>query len=85
MPTSTTAAPERGEEYTELLIPRATMDDRAVLIGVNGEFIRVKPGERVLVKRKFAEAWENSERQKRAAWETQRRAQNAGKKALAEL
>ena len=44
MPKSTTAAPERGEETVELLIPRVGPDDRPVLIGVNGEFIRVQPG-----------------------------------------
>ena len=85
MPKSTTAAPERGEETVELLIPRVGPDDRPVLIGVNGEFIRVQPGERVRVRRKFAEAWENAQTQENAAWEARVQAQNASRRALAEL
>ncbi len=85
MSKATTAAPERGEEPVELLIPRVGPDDRPVLIGVNGEFIRVQPGERVRVRRKFAEAWENAQSQENAAWEARVQAQNASRRALAEL
>ena len=85
MPKSTTAAPERGEETVELLIPRVGPDDRPVLIGVNGEFIRVQPGERVRVRRCFAEAWENACAQENAAWAARLQAQNASRRALAEL
>ncbi len=74
-----------GEEKVDFLIPRTSPEDKAVLIGVNGEFIRVKPGVTVSVRRKFAEAWRNAQAQEREAWRSSLRAQNASKKALAEL
>ena len=76
---------DRGEEYVELLIPRTGPDDRPVLIGVNGDFIRVLPGAAVRVRRRFAEAWANAKAQDDAAWAARLRAMNAGRKALAEL
>ena len=76
---------DRGEEYVDFMIPLGGPDSKPVLIGVNGEFIRVRPGEQVQVKRKFVEAWTNAQRQQRAAWEAQTRAQNASRKALADL
>ncbi len=76
---------DRGEAYVDFVIPRSGVDDRAVLIGVNGEFVRVRPGETVRVKRKFVEAWEHAQRQERAAWKTQVRAQEASRRAMAEL
>ena len=81
----TTAPRETGEDYIDFLIPRAAPDDRAVFLGVNGETVRVRPGETVRVKRKFAEVWANARAQERAAYETCRRAQEASKKALANL
>lgn len=79
-------APEidRGEEYVDFMIPFSG-ESKPELIGVNGEFIRVQPGVQVRVKRKYAEAWENSQAQAREAWKTQIRAQEASRKALAEL
>lgn len=92
MATKATAAPateetpiDRGEEYVDFMIPRTSPEDRPVLIGVNGEFIRVKPGETVTVRRKFVEAWMNAQTQRREAWKTQSAAAAASKKALAEL
>ena len=76
---------DRGEEYVDFQIPMSGPDAKPVLIGVNGEFIRVKPGEIVQVKRKFVEAYMNAQKQEREAWQTQTRAQNASRKALAEL
>ena len=76
---------DRGEEYVDFQIPMSGPDSKPVLIGVNGEFIRVRPGEVVQVKRKFVEAYYNSKKQEREAWMTQTRAQNASKKALADL
>ena len=73
------------EEYVDLLIPRVGPDDRPVLIGVNGEFIRVLPGVTVSVRRRFAEAWENARTQDNEAWEARVRAMNASRRALAEL
>ena len=76
---------DRGEAYVDFVIPRGGIDERAVLIGVNGEFVRVRPGETVRVKRKFVEAWEHAQAQEREAWRTQVKAQEASRKALAEL
>lgn len=73
-----------GEDYVDFMIPFGG-DTKPVLIGVNGEFIRVRPGETVSVKRKFVEAWLNARAQEREAWQAQARAQNASRKALAEL
>ena len=85
MTKANTAPAPRGEDYVELLIPRRGPDDRAVLIGVNGEFIRVLPGVAVSVRRRFAEAWANAKAQDDAAWLARVRAMNASRKALAEL
>lgn len=74
-----------GEELVDFIIPRSGPDDKPELIGVNGEFIRVAHGEQVKVKRKFVEAWENSQAAQREAWETQSAAQRRSKKALADL
>ena len=75
---------DRGEEYVDFQIPYGG-ENKPVLIGVNGEFIRVRPGEQVSVKRKFVEAYNNAMRQERAAWDTQVKAQSRAKKALADL
>ena len=82
---ATLAAVDRGEEFTDFRIPGTGVDDRPELIGVNGEFIRVRPGETVRVRRKFVEAWENAQAQEREAWRTRQRAQEASRRALAEL
>ena len=79
------AALDRGEEYVDFMIPFNGTDTRPELIGVNGEFIRVRPGVQVRVKRKFVEAWEHAQAQERAAWQTQLDAQNRSRRALAEL
>ena len=83
--TNTATPAERGEEYVDFLIPAAAPDARAVFLGVNGAGIRVRPGEPVRVRRKYAEVWENAQAQERAAWEARRRAQETAKKALADL
>lgn len=75
----------RGEEYVEFQIPFNGADTKPVLIGVNGEFVRIRPGETVSVKRKFIEAWQHAKAQERDAWQAQARAQNASRKALADL
>ena len=81
----TTKAVDPGNEIVDFIIPRSGPDDKAVLLGVNGEFIRVMPGEPVKVKKKFVEAWENAQAAQREAWEAQSRAQKASQKALADL
>ena len=74
-----------GEEYVDFLIPRTTPEDRPVFLGVNGESVRVAPGEPVRVKPKFAEVYFAAQAQERAAFESRRRAREASKKALADL
>jgi len=76
---------DRGEEYVDFQVPMTGPESKPVLIGVNGEFIRVRPGEQVQVKRKYVEAYMNAKKQEREAWQTQTRAQNASRKALADL
>ncbi len=83
--TEASARVDRGEETVDFLIPSAGPDNHPALIGVNGELVRVMPGEPVRIKRKFVEAWEHSRRQEHEAWETQSRAQQASRKVLAEL
>ena len=78
-------AAHSGEDYVDFLIPRVGPDDRSVLIGVNGAFIRVQPGERVRVRRMFAEAWENAQAQEREAGRARLQAMNASRRAFAEL
>ena len=54
----------RGEELVEVKLFKDTgkyKDD--VFVGCNGETIAIKRGERVKIKRKFAEVLDNSERQ----------------------
>ncbi len=76
---------DRGEEYVDFLIPRTTPEDRPVFLGVNGESVRVAPGEPVRVKRKFAEVYFAAQAQERAAFENRQRAREASRKALADL
>ena len=55
---------ERGEELVEIKLFKDTgkyKDD--VFVGCNGEAIAIKRGERVKIKRKFAEILDNSEHQ----------------------
>ena len=85
MPKSTTVPADSGEELVDFLIPRIGPEDRPVFLGVNGESIRVAPGEPVRVKRKFAEVYFAARAQERAAFEAQQRAREASKKALADL
>ena len=75
---------DRGEEYVRFMIPLSA-DNAAVFIGVNGETVRVRPGENVYIKRKFAEAYNHSVAQQNSAWKAQIAAQNASRKALADL
>ena len=79
-----TPVADRGEEYVDFQIPYGG-ENKPVLIGVNGDFIRVRPGEVVSVKRKFVEAYNNAMKQERAAWDMQTNAQKKAKKALADL
>lgn len=74
-----------GEEYVDYVIPRTGPDDAPVFIGVNGDSVRVVPGVRVQLKRKFVEAYEHALKQEHEAWETQRKLLESSKNALADL
>lgn len=53
------------EEYVTYTAPAPTRPNEAdMLVGVNGEIIRIKRGETVKIKRKFLEVIQNAERQK---------------------
>lgn len=60
------AAVEPGEELVRLTIPMdySRPNDLQISIQVNGETILVKRGVEVTVKRKFAEAYNNAEKQR---------------------
>ena len=74
------------EELVDYTAPILYSDrERDLVVGVNGEMIRIKRGEPVRIKRKFLEVIQNSERQKQAAWEAQETAKKAGKKALTNM
>jgi len=75
---------DRSEEYVDFMIPLGA-DSTPVFIGVNGENVRVRPGEQVSIKRKFVEAYNNSVKQTQAAYKAQRAAEAASRKALADL
>lgn len=74
-----------GEEYVDYVIPRTGPEDSPVFIGVNGDSVRVVPGVRVQLKRKFVEVYEHAQKQEREAWEAQRKLLEASNKALADL
>ena len=78
------AETDRSEEYVDFMIPLGA-DNTPVFLGVNGENVRVMPGERVSIKRKFVEVYEHSVEQRRAAWKAQSEAQRKGARALADL
>lgn len=59
--------------------------DRDIVVGVNGELIRIKRGVPVEIKRKFLEVILASERQKNAAWQAMEQARTASAKALTNL
>lgn len=81
--TETTMDPEELVTYTAPIDPTGQKQD--LLVGVNGEFIRIKRGEAVQIKRKFLEAIENANRQQYAAVMAQQKAEAEGNKALADL
>ena len=80
-----TAAPDPEElvEYTRPVdLTGRTMD---LVVGVNGEFIRIRNGETVRIRRKFLEVIRNAEAQRMAALDTMNRAAKASRRAMADL
>lgn len=70
-------------EYTAPLMGRT--DSRDIVVGVNGEFIRILRGETVQIKRKFLLVLQNAEKQEMEAYKAQMAAQKASAKALADM
>ena len=64
-------------EYTAPLLPGMGTQD--VIVGVNGEIIRIKRGETVQIKRKFVNALNNAARQQVAAYKAAAEAQQTKK------
>lgn len=72
-------------EYTAPLMGRPGEESQDIIVGVNGEFIRIMRGETVKIKRKFLLVLQNAEAQEMAAYKAQIAAQNASRKALADM
>lgn len=64
-------------EYTAPLLPGMGTQD--VIVGVNGEIIRIKRGEPVQIKRKFVNALNNAAKQQVAAYKAAAEAQQTKK------
>jgi len=70
-------------DYTAPLLPN--LKKRDILVGVNGETLRIKRGVPVKIKRKFYEALQNAAAQEFAALEARQEIQKQGEKALASM
>lgn len=70
-------------EYTAPLMGHT--DSRDIIVGVNGEIIRIMRGETVKIKRKFLLVLQDAEKQEMEAYKAQMAAQKASAKALADM
>lgn len=70
-------------EYTAPIMGRT--DSRDIIVGVNGEIIRIMRGETVQIKRKFLLVLQNAEKQEMEAYKAQMAAQKNSAKALADM
>lgn len=70
-------------DYTAPLLPN--LKKRDILVGVNGETLRIKRGVPVKIKRKFYEALQNAAQQEFAAMEFRHEIQKQGEKPLASM
>lgn len=70
-------------DYTAPLLPN--LKKRDILVGVNGETLRIKRGVPVKIKRKFFNALQNAAQQEFAAMETRQEIQKQGEKPLASM
>lgn len=61
------AAIARSNELVEFYVPRTEFEKDDIYICVNGENVLIKRGERVTIRRRFKEAYENAEIQKAKA------------------
>lgn len=74
---------EEMVEYTAPLMGRT--DSHDIIVGVNGEIIRIMRGETVQIKRKFLLVLQNAEKQEMEAYKAQMAAQKNSAKALADM
>lgn len=72
-------------EYTAPLVGRTGGDSRDIVVGCNGEMIRIMRGETVRIKRKFFLILQEAERQEMAAYRAMNEAQKSSRKALADM
>lgn len=82
-PTAKDDPMEELVDYTAPLLPN--LKKRDILVGVNGETLRIKRGVPVKIKRKFYEALQNAAQQEFAAMETRQEIQKQGEKPLASM
>ena len=75
------------EELVDFTAPLLAADgsDTPIVVGVNGELIRIRRGEPVKIKRKFLWALENAQKQEIAAIRAMREAEASSRKALADM
>lgn len=70
-------------DYTAPLLPH--LKKRDILVGVNGELLRIQRGVTVKIKRKHYEALQNAAAQEFAALEARQEIQRQGERALASM
>lgn len=76
--------PEELVPYTAPLLS-ADGTDTPIVVGVNGDLIRIRRGETVMIKRKFLWVLENAQQQEIAAIRAMREAEASSRKALADM
>lgn len=75
-----------GEEYVDYMAPlSANLDERDIVVAVNGESIRIMRGVPVRIKRKFVEVLRNADRQKLASRRTMEKIRREGDRAFANM
>lgn len=75
-----------NEELVDYMAPlMGSATRKEVVVGVNGELIRIKRGVRVKIKKKFYKVLQQAADQELAAYRTMERAQEQGKRAVARL
>lgn len=77
------ADPEELVSFTAPIDPTGQQQD--IILGVNGETIRIQRGATVEIKRKFVEVWENSTRQRSAAYRAMEAAAKGSQAPIAEM
>lgn len=77
---------DHNEELVDYMAPlMGSATRKEVVVGVNGELIRIKRGVRVKIKKKFYRVLQQAADQELAAYRTMERAQEQGKRAVARL